>query len=61
MSTFLKNSFKNTIRVSNCLDQNCLQSLSADDASSQRVEGSHRLEFPNINELWHEISNNVTF
>ena len=48
-STFLKNSFRNTIRVSNSLDPdqgrhfvgpdlgpNCLQSLSADDTSRQR-------------------------
>ena len=50
-STFLKNSFRNTIRVSNSLDPdqtrhvvgsdlgpNCLQILSADDTSRQRVE-----------------------
>ena len=49
-STFLKNSFRNTMRVSNSLgpDQtrhsvwsdlvpNCLQKLSADDTSRQRV------------------------
>ena len=48
-STFFKNSFRNTIRVSNGLDQdqaqcfvgsnlglNCLQKLSADDSSRQR-------------------------
>ena len=47
---FLKNSFRNTIKVSNSLDPdqaghfvrpdlgpNCLQSLSADDTSRQRV------------------------
>ena len=50
-SAFLKNSFKNTIRVSNSLDldqarhfvgpdlgPNCLQRLSADDTSRQRVK-----------------------
>ena len=50
-STFLKNSFGNTIRVSNSLDPdqaphfvgpglgpNCLQSLSADDTRRQRVK-----------------------
>ena len=49
-STFSKNSFNNTIRVSNCLDPdpaqhfggpdmgpNCLQMLSAADTSRQRV------------------------
>ena len=49
-STFSKNSFRNTIRVSNGLDPdqdrrsvgpdlgpNCLQRLSADDISRQRV------------------------
>ena len=48
-SKFLKNSFWNTIRVTNSLDQdqahfvgpdlgpNCLQRLSADDTSRQRV------------------------
>ena len=49
-STVSKNSFRNTIRVSNSLDldqarhfvgpdlgPNCLQSLSADDASRHRV------------------------
>ena len=48
--TFSKNSFRNTIRVSNSLDpdqaltfagpdlgSNCLQRLSADDTSRQRV------------------------
>ena len=40
-STFLKNSFRNTIRVSNSLNlglgPNCLQRLSADDTSRPRV------------------------
>ena len=52
MSTFSKNSFRNTIRVSNSsepdqarqnvgpgLGLNCLQRLSADDTSRQRVKG----------------------
>ena len=41
-STFLKNSLRNTIRVSNSLDPddspNCLQRLSADDTRRQRVK-----------------------
>ena len=46
-STFLKNSFRNTIRVSNSLDPDqvgpdlgptCLQRLSADITSRQRVK-----------------------
>ena len=49
-STFMKNSFRNTIRLSNTLDSdqarhfvgldlgsNCLQRLSADDTKSLRV------------------------
>ena len=40
-STFSKNYFRNTIRVSNSLDpdqgSNCLQRLSADETSRQRV------------------------
>ena len=55
-SSFLKNSFRNTIRVSNSLDPdqarrfvgpdldpNCLQRLSADDTSRQIVELSSGL------------------
>ena len=51
-STFSKNSFRNTIRVSNSLDPdqarrsvgpdlvpNCMQKLSADDTRMQRVMG----------------------
>ena len=41
-STFLKNSLRNTIRVSNSSDPddspNCLQRLSADDTRRQRVK-----------------------
>ena len=52
-STFSKKSFRNTIKVSNSLDpdqarsfvrldlgRNCLQRLSADDASKQRLNDS---------------------
>ena len=41
-STFSKNSLRNTIRETNSLDpdlgSNCLQRLSADDTSRQRVK-----------------------
>ena len=50
---FLKNSFRNTIRVSNCLDPNqerlsvgsdlgpnCLQRLSADNKSKERIKST---------------------
>ena len=54
-STFSKNYFRNTVRMSNSLDPdqarhfvgpdlgpNCLQKLSADDISSLRVKRLHR-------------------
>ena len=57
LSTFSKNSFRNTIRVSNSLDPdqarrfvrpdlgpNCLQRLSADDTSRQIVNMDSSLE-----------------
>ena len=59
--TFLKNSFKNTIRVSNSLDPdqarhfvgpdldpNCLEKLSAEDTSMQRVTSWFQVPFSHI-------------
>ena len=61
-SNFPKNSFRNTIRVSNSLDPhqalqfvvsdpcpNCLQKLSADDASRQKIKHSQLLAFEALN------------
>ena len=73
---FLKNYFRNTIRVSNSLDlifigpdlgPNCLQKLSADDTSRQRVESlassaRHILCRPSnggIFQVWHSVWSNL--